>query len=284
MNHRNSLAKAQLEHNRITRDDWQTFAPHRMRMTELLLSVACSDHPSLCILGAGNGNDIDLSLLTDHFERITLVDLDGEALDHCLARQPPGIAARIELIAGADLSGILALLDTETARPLSSQQVQEAAARARHPRPGARMTQYDVVASCCLLTQMIDAVVQRLGPDHPQFAALALAVRDGHLKLLGELTAAGGTGLLITDFVSSDTLPELLTVPETQLEHLLVEAINGGNFFTGANPAVLAQRLAEEFSGSSRPHNQHVQLHPPWKWQMGNRCYGVCAVAMTKDC
>lgn len=51
---------------------------------------------------------------------------------------------------------------------------------------------------------------------------LTLAMRDSHLKLISDLTAAG-TGLLITDFVSTDT------------------------------------------------------------WQLGNRSYAVCAVAMAKD-
>ena len=276
-----SLAKAHFERNRITRDDWQIFASHRTRVTELLIGAAGSDRPTLCVLGAGNGNDIDLSMLAERYQSITLVDLDPEALDHCVAKLPVHVAAQVETLAGVDLSGILSYLDLAPEQPLPSPQIEAAATRARDQPPPAGLVQYDVVASTCLLTQMIDSVVARLGSDHPQFAPLVLALRDGHLKLISDLTARPGTGLLITDFVSSDTLPQLQTVPDEQLEALLAGAINSGNFFTGVNPAVLAQRFAEESicGGGAR-----VQLYPPWRWQMGNRCYGVCALAMARDC
>jgi hypothetical protein len=275
----NRLTEVQLHHNRITRNDWEAFAPHRAQVTELLIQAASFDRATLCVLGAGNGNDIDLSSLLLRFRKITLVDLDPDALQHCVARVPADSAAKIETIAGVDLSGILSLLGSPFEQPLSSQQINQAIARTRELRPPAGLGQYDVVASTSLLTQMIDSVVERVGPDHPRFADLVLAMRDSHLKLISDLTAAG-TGLLITDFVSTDTLPQLSRVTDQQLESLLAQAIDQGNFFTGVNPGVLAQRFGAE-SICGQP--SRVQVYPPWRWQLGNRTYAVCAVAIKKD-
>ena len=88
-----------------------------------------------------------------------------------------------------------------------------------------------------------------------------------------ELTAAEGTALLITDFVSSDTLPQLKQVPDDELEPLLAGAIADRNFFTGVNPGVLMRQMESIGGGASR-------LHPPWRWTMGSRTYAVCAVSM----
>jgi hypothetical protein len=75
-------------------------------------------------------------------------------------------------------------------------------------------------------------------------------------------------------------LPQLSSATDQQLESLLAQAIDQGNFFTGVNPAVLAQRLgAESICGGP----SSVQVYPPWRWQLGNRSYAVCAVAMAKD-
>jgi hypothetical protein len=275
----NRLTEVQLHHNRITRNDWEAFAPHRAQVTELLIQAASFDRATLCVLGAGNGNDIDLSSLLLRFRKITLVDLDPDALKHCVAKVPADSAAKIETIAGVDLSGILSLLDSPSEQPLSSRQINQAVARTRELRPKAGLGQYDVVASTCLLTQIIDSVVERVGPDHPRFADLVLAMRDSHLKLISDLTASPGTGLLITDFVSSDTLPQLSSATDQQLESLLGHAIGQGNFFTGVNPGVLAKRFGDQSICGGR---SSIQLYPPWRWKMGNRSYAVCAVAMAK--
>ncbi len=269
------LAAIQVERNRITRTDWQQFSSHRARVNDLLLGAASPDKSTLCILGAGNGNDIDLPMLAERFERITLVDLDREALDHCLAKQPAKVCERVDAIAGVDLSGILTSLDASRSAVYP---MNDLIARARTPLVGCALRKYDVVASTCLLTQLIDSVATSLGSEHRRFNDLALAIRDGHLQLICDLAAAGGTIVLITDFVSSDTLPELRTVTSEQLESLLVQAIHGGNFFTGVNPGVLVRRMQE--SAMIEPSSVH--LDAPWRWQMGHRAYGVCAVTARK--
>lgn len=274
------FADVHFQRNRVTRDDWATFAPHRSRVTELLIEAAGGPDAKLCVLGAGNGNDIDLARLLDHYHTITLVDLDPQALRHGLARLSSGEAARIELVAGVDLTGILSKLYRDAEQPVSNQEIDAAVSAARQGCAIPQLSRYDVVASTSVLTQIIDSVVQRVGQNHPRLNELVLAVRDGHLNLIGRLILPDGQAVLITDFVSSDTLPSLRTVPEDQLQQLLASEINQGNFFTGANPGVLMQRSADPaIVGSAAT----VKLHPPWRWQMGDRIYGVCAIGIIKN-
>jgi hypothetical protein len=249
-------------------------------VTQLLLAAARHDHAAkLCILGAGNGNDLDLSLLVPRYGKVTLVDLDADALQHAAARVSNQQYPSVETIAGVDLSGILDLLAQWPGQPLPSQTIDQAVKRLSRIGPTSVLGRYDVVASTCLLSQMIDSVVERLGPDHPQLVEVTLTLRDSHLKLLRELTVASGTALLITDFVSSDTLPSLSTVTDQSLEGLLVQAIDQRNFFTGLNPAVLAQRLGDASVVGGRAV---IELSRPWRWQLGDRTFAVAAISMTK--
>lgn len=269
------------------------FASHRAQVTRLLEQAAASvgerDGPrSLCVLGAGNGNDLDLPVLCQTYEQITLVDLDQEALDHLAAfHAVDSLSGKIELVGGVDLSG---LLDGQgEASPGGELGVEQWIERARHPVKPERLGRYSVVASTCLLTQLIDSLAVGTGqtsgaatatesiaqPDlEPSLAERCLAIRDGHLQLLSELVAPGGVIVLVSDFVSSDTLPELFDVEEQSLGRLCSSAINQGNFFTGANPVV----LAHWFKTRSRESFQEVRLATPWRWIMGNRVYALTAI------
>ncbi len=44
----------------------------------------------LCLLGAGNANDVDLNALAARFGEIHLVDIDPDAVARAVARLPPG--------------------------------------------------------------------------------------------------------------------------------------------------------------------------------------------------
>ena len=243
----------------MTRHDWVPFAPHRAQVTRLLEQAAAAvgnrdAESSLCVLGAGNGNDLDLAVLCQRYDRITLVDLDDEALDHLIGSQiTDSLSRQIEIVGGVDLSGMLE--EQSGSSPGGDLSLEQWMERARNPAKPEPLSRYSVVASTCLLTQLIDSVAIATGKNwkasnaqvspgqpipEPALAERCLAIRDGHLRLLGELVAPGGVIVLITDFVSSNTLPELIDVEERDLGRLCSSAINGGNFFTGANPVVLA--------------------------------------------
>ena len=61
---------------------------------------------------------------------------------------------------------------------------------------------FEVVASMCLLTQIIDSVVSITGPGAVPLELVG-ALRQRHLRLLAELLLPGGIGILVTDFALS---------------------------------------------------------------------------------
>jgi hypothetical protein len=126
------------------------------------------------------------------------------------------------------------------------------------------------------LTQIIDSVVTSLDANHPRFRELLLAVRDRHLRLLVELLAPGGLAVLFTDVVSSDTCAELSTVTDAEFPALVARLVSERNFFSGVNPQLL-KRWFEQDRSTGSPL-AHVQLVPPWRWQVGPRTYAVCAI------
>jgi hypothetical protein len=133
-----------------------------------------------------------------------------------------------------------------------------------------RLQGADVALSACLLTQLIDTADQDGLDGHG-----LLAVRNAHLRLIRDLARGGGVGVLVTDVVSSETLPELNTSGVQQLQSLLVNSVNEGNFFTGTNPFAIARSLATDCG----IHPSRILIMPPWLWQLQKRAYLVCGTA-----
>jgi hypothetical protein len=130
---------------------------------------------------------------------------------------------------------------------------------------------YDVVVSTTLLTQLISLAVEGLGNEHPNLIDVILAIRNGHLRLLARLLCSRGAALLVTDVVSSDTLPELVVASPDALAGLLDAALALRNFFTGANPYALAAPFRRDVVLYQAVTD--VSMVEPWRWQVGPRRY-----------
>jgi hypothetical protein len=105
---------------------------------------------------------------------------------------------------------------------------------------------------------------------------LVQALRLGHLRLLAELVRPGGTGLLVTEVVSSDTCPDLPSAPAEALEGLLGELVRQKNFFTGLNPSVVVSTFRQDPALAAAC--ERVEALPPWLWDFGARVYAVWAL------
>lgn len=271
------ITAEQVQRNRDARLAWDLYHAHRERVTQYLLQSAAEPGGSLCILGAGNCNDLDLRRLRQHFSLIHLVDLDGEALAAGCEQQ--GVASDPAVVqqGGVDVTNLAGRLQTWSPdQPIPEHEIQGALLDAMaRPLPGLRAGPFDVVASVGLITQLIEMVLLALGPQHPQFLNLMSAVRLRHLRLLLELTKPGGAAWLFFEVVSSQTLPELLQTPESSLWPVLKAAIEKHNFFTGANPAVINQiyRQDPELVAAIAK----LEWPQPWLWTFIARTYAVCA-------
>lgn len=267
----------QRRRNRACRDCWELYRPHREKMTDLLLRGATAQDQKLCLLGAGNCNDLDLNRLTDHFHEINVVDTDGEALAAGLAAQQLSHRDRVQVHADVDITGVVDRLAEWTPEsPPEGEQISQCIERILHVRPVAMPNPQDVAASVCLLSQLIDSVKFALGENHTRFLEIVTAIRLRHLKLLVEMVRPGGRAVLISDFVSSDTCPTLPDVDESQLADYAARLIRDRNFFTGLNPFVLQSLFTSDPWLAA--NTESARLTRPWLWPFTARTYAVCAV------
>ncbi len=276
----NRLTQQQTRRNVQSRDSWERFAAHREVVTNLLCQAARAAGDSLCVLGAGNCNDLDLNRLRQSFRRIDLVDLDAVAMRNGLIRQ--GLAtADIALHGGIDVTGVADRLAGWTPSALANDAEVAAcvAAIAQTPPPIAD-ERFHVCASVCLLSQLVELVVHSLGEQHPRFIELMTCVRLQHLRHLLAMTASGGKVMLITDVVSSVTCPELLASPATAITAVVRQALSQRNFFTGVNPLILKSLF--ESDPVLAPDVRGVRLVEPWVWDFGPRVYAVCALEIDR--
>ena len=291
---RNSLTDQQRERNAAVAGQWSAFQPHRSRVTGLIckdrdqLSSEAASSESLCVLGAGNCNDLDLSELLCRFSRIDLVDIDAEALRNGVRSQSCADHPGVTLYGDCDVTGVWTDLALAKERGLSDNDVPSLLAKLLdsgvrslaheidRPQNG-----YSVVASTCLLSQLVDALTNCIGQQHQHFLEIAFALRLDHLRLMTELLSGGGRGLLVTDFVSSETIPDLADIPAERLSGYLSMMIDSGNFFTALNPFRILNLFQEdaELAGNVRA----FPCEPPWLWDLGPRHYAVTAIPFVKN-
>lgn len=101
-------------------------------------------------------------------------------------------------------------------------------------------------------------------------------MRQRHLREIVGLLQPGGCGGLVTDFVASDSWPELASLEEQLLPQAVAEQLRRSNFFTGVNPLVIGRQLIQ-----TPPFNSlatKVGLTQAWKWRLGTRAYAVCGI------
>ncbi len=274
------LIAEQCRRNMVADNAWALYSAHRERVTRTLLDARTVSAKRLCLLGAGNLNDFDLAALLAAFREIVLVDVDADALQRGVNRQGLVSDDRIRIVAPVDVSGVFAEL-TAMENPQAREAGIERCLRtlAQIPDFGWR-GRCDVVASVGLLTQLIDGVTRTIDESHPRSWEVVSALRTQHLRLMLELAAPGGAAVLVTEVVSSDSCPALLSMSETELPELLRREIAARNFYTGTNPAALQQLLQTEVSLTGQLAG--VRFSEPWLWTFLARTYAVFAVTMRK--
>lgn len=279
------LAAEQIRRNLLRDGEWEVAAGHRREVTRRLVALG-APRKRLCVLGAGNANDLELPELTAVYQEVCLVDLDGDALARGVSRQfsaPPAgvLKQRIVLRGGIDLTGIGECLAARAAAadwrlPSQDDPLASAIDPDIHGLPGP----FDVVASVGLLSQLIESVTATAPAEAAWRWPLLLAVRTGHLRLCARLLEPGGWGLLAADFVSSVTCPGLADVAEDDLPGLASRWAAAGNFFHGLNPLFLPNLFASdavlrELTCDARPAGY-------WLWRQRARCYAVLGISFRR--
>ncbi len=238
-------------------------------MQELILAGReLSPGGRFCALGAGNCNDLELARLLDAFEEVHLADIDPAALSDAVERQAVAGNVKIHLHAPVDLTDIAPIVSTWAAKKPAPDDVRLAirvSDAASAPELGGP---FDVVLSSCVLSQLMGYATDTLGGDeHPGFRALVRSMRTRHLRLMLDSLKPGGTGLLVCDLVSSDSLNTLPRVPEHELPGLVSKLARDGNFFSGLFPDAVLSAFRAEPDLVARVDDP--KLLSPWLWRLG---------------
>ena len=295
------------DRNRQSAQMFEDFSMHREMISgviqECLTAVAQVSNrepgepnklPTLTVWGAGNTNDLDLPAICARFEIVQLIDLDSESLQRASQRNDLSDLdrAKLRLVGNCDSTGLLPQLASlandsgdGASDPVAAFIAEAVEARPRIvPSGETEILKTDVVVSACMLSQLIDSVYKTLGDDFERVNDVVLAVRDNHLRMLLDAVDTGSVVALVTDFVSSDTLPELNNeMPSREFLDMVVKAINAKNFFTGTNPAALQQRLTALHDGrmgfaGAESGKLKIGTTQPWRWKFGGRSFATIAL------
>ena len=247
-------------------------------MTSLL--VDASRGGDLCVLGAGNGSDLDLPALAERYETIHLVDLDGEALARCVDGAPAALRPRLVSHAGVDLSGFTARLDDWGEAFPPAAELGRAAQPAIHGILRDLGRAFDVVVSTCALSQLAVPYHRAWILSTADWARLHAAVTAVHLATLAAATKPGGTAILVFDVLSSKNAPALRGLEDAAREAVAAFAerhVADGGVPLDPDPAALQARLATLGRLAVAP-----RLTAPWAWNIGAETQLVYGLMFTR--
>ncbi|MEP6652625.1 MAG: hypothetical protein ABJA82_04675, partial [Myxococcales bacterium] len=264
----------QVETNRIALDYQDTHGRHRARLTAEIVARASSADEStargrLCLLGAGNAFDVDLEVLAAHFDELHLVDVDAEALARVGARVSAAVREKLRLHAPVDVSGSWERLAEWARRPNPPvsipPEIGPAVARVVAALPGP----FDVVVSCCVLTQLQLVLLEEVGDRHPAFEPLRALINAVHVRVVAGLLSPAGRGLLVTDLTSDATYPldAIDADADPDLGKLMADLVSVGNVIHAAHPGLLSAEIRRDPVLSK----QFEVRFPvgPWLWHNG---------------
>lgn len=247
----------------------QHFAGHRERLTQEIVNRAPAGGAGrLCLLGAGNAYDVDLPALAAAFAEIHLVDVDRASVEGARAAAAPEVAQRLTLHAPVDVSGVFDQFEGWAMNPPAPAQhaaiVDAAVARVTGALPGP----FDVVVSCCVLTQIQLALLQVVSDRNPRFADLRTLIGRIHMRVLARLAAPQGRALLVSDLTSNDTYPlETLAGDEAVLRPLMEHLLSVGNVIHSAHPGLLSAEIRRNAEWSAK-YEVSAPIEP-WLWRNG---------------
>lgn len=259
------ILEKQRERNISTSGHRDYYEGHRREVMALLREVSAGKKGRLCILGAGNCNDTDLSLLSEWYSELHLVDWDAKSLQEGVIKQQFAPESVI-LHTGVELTGVARYIERWKKSAPSNQEINDVIALLSEPYDIGIGDAFDVVLSSSLLTQLIELPVALLGLKHPRMVEVSLKIRAAHFRLMSSLIAPGGTGVLVTELISSDTCEELKHYTEDQLPDLRDQLIREKRIFTGTNPNALIPALNADLFIA--PKIEHARLTAPWRWQL----------------
>ena len=258
----------QAHSNRSVAGHERHFDGHRTRLTQEIVSRApAGGGGRLCLLGAGNANDVDLAALLESFREVHLVDIDSDAIGVAVGRLTADERPRVKAHAPVDVSGIFGQLEGWSRTPPALADIARAVEGAPAQVAAALPGPFDVVVSCCLLTQLQLVLLEIVGDRNLRFDELRTAINVIHVRTLLALLAPRGTALLVTDLTASATYPFDALDPDVNLTTLMGDLLAAGNVIHAAHPGRLSAVVRRDPALAER-YDLRLPIGP-WLWHNG---------------
>jgi len=257
--------------NQSTRGQWDWYASHRRAIERLIVPEARGGR--ICVLGAGNCNDLDLKWLAGAYAEVHLVDIDPAALERAVQRQGVADVAGIWRHAPVDLTGIAGMTAAWQGRSVRDDEVGRAVEAVGRPVQPIEGGGFDVVLSPCVLSQLLVAVRDRVGKEHRGWPRLKRAITERHLAEWTGAVRGGGRGVMIVDLTSTRVVPGLDRAGDADVPDLMRMCVRDRKCFHGLEPAELAGVMRRQLSAGG------AEISTPWIWHLGFGkaflCYGM---------
>ncbi|MEO8902066.1 MAG: hypothetical protein ABI488_09370 [Polyangiaceae bacterium] len=253
--------------NRRFPDSWAGYAEHRKRVVALIAGLPRG--AELCVLGAGNCDDLELEQLSAWFSHIHLADLDAEALERARDRQSSAVRAKLHLHGELDFSGLIEHLDDWGEQFPERAELGRAALMAAQGIVHSLGQNFPAVVSTCVLSQLATPFQRSWITSRSNWGELLSAINAVHLATLAGATRSGGRGLLIFDTSSSKDTPALGAQhgkTSDQLEAFIDGALNDGSLYLKHQPQ---QLLAQLSSPGLNSMVADARIGAPWLWRLG---------------
>ncbi|MCW3085858.1 MAG: hypothetical protein JWP12_3224 [Bacteroidetes bacterium] len=269
-----------IEFNKETSQNWDLYTGHRNKVMQSILAYSPKQATTICILGAGNCNDIDLHLLVKRFQEVHLIDIDTKAILDGICRQNIKDSTQI-IIHSEEFSGIYnKLAEWKQFNPsekaignlLNELNVDNEPAISHYQK-------FDVVVSVCVQSQITHSINSTLLSSSGKYQ-LSLAARNSHLNLLLNLTDHGLV-LFINDLVDLKTEFDVSDASDFDLDEVMMSFIKTQNFFTGNNPFAIREMFEQH--KIIAPKVKSVDFISSWLWQLtSKKVYMVYGFAIIK--
>ncbi len=253
--------------NRRFPDSWASYAGHRQHVTELIGRLPRG--AELCVLGAGNCNDLELEQLADWFRQIHLVDLDGEALERARERQVARVRGRLVLHPDVDLSGMIEHLDDWGESFPQRAELAGAAVAAAQNIVRSLGQSFPATVSTCVLSQLAVPFRRAWITSRAHWGDLLSALSAVHLATLAGSTRPGGRGVLLFDTASSTGTPVLSEQRGSSteaLEAFVAAAREADELYLRPEPRHIYMQLS---APGLRQLVSEPELGSPWLWELG---------------
>lgn len=272
--------KQQKNANKASLKYFNYFEDHRRRQTDFVLA----NNPQggrICILGAGNCFDVDLTRLCEVFAEVHLVDIDRDALDGAKKRLSASLAKKVFLHGSVDISGANKILEDWRNLDVTPEALLEFPALATLETTARLPADFDCVVSSCVISQILLTCTRVLGEQHPLLHACLITLLVTHLRLLIALAKPMGRALWITDVTSNEIAPLQRQIMSDEDGAAWLQALTSGNqIFTFLDPMLIAD-LAQQDPYLSATANIDGPLKT-WLWQNGpQRKFLVYALVFT---